>query len=198
MIKLDIINEVVNRTGITKTKAELAVETVFESMKKALSTGDRIELRGFGVFNVRPRKTGIGRTPAPARKFQSPRAKPSVSNRVRNSSPSTDFRCGFAGKTTNGSLIPASQPPPLPSSLISNGPLRVRSRQAQHRMSEPQSPVSTALDWDQQPLPTVWIISPPRQRWWLYVLFLFLTLFSTMVVGARMQFYFRNSSQSLL
>ena len=63
MIKLDIINEVVNRTGITKTKAELAVETVFESMKKALSHGDRIELRGFGVFNVRPRKTGIGRNP---------------------------------------------------------------------------------------------------------------------------------------
>ena len=27
------------------------------------STGDRIELRGFGVFNVRPRKTGIGRNP---------------------------------------------------------------------------------------------------------------------------------------
>jgi DNA-binding protein HU-beta len=63
VIKLDIINEVVNKTGITKTKAELAVETVFESMKKALSKGDRIELRGFGVFNVRPRKTGIGRNP---------------------------------------------------------------------------------------------------------------------------------------
>ena len=63
MIKLDIINEVVNKTGITKTKAELAVETVFESMKKSLSKGDRIELRGFGVFNVRPRKTGIGRNP---------------------------------------------------------------------------------------------------------------------------------------
>ena len=63
MIKLDIINEVVNRTGITKTKAELAVETVFGSMKKALTNGDRIELRGFGVFNVRPRKTGIGRNP---------------------------------------------------------------------------------------------------------------------------------------
>jgi len=50
VIKLDIINEVVNRTGITKTKAELAVETVFGSMKKALTNGDRIELRGFGVF----------------------------------------------------------------------------------------------------------------------------------------------------
>jgi DNA-binding protein HU-beta len=63
LIKLDIINEVVNRTGITKTKAEIAVETVFDSMKKALASSDRIELRGFGVFNVKPRKTGIGRNP---------------------------------------------------------------------------------------------------------------------------------------
>ena len=37
VIKLDIINEVVAKTGITKTKAELAVETVFESMKKSLA-----------------------------------------------------------------------------------------------------------------------------------------------------------------
>ena len=36
LIKLDIINEVVGKTGITKTKAEMAVETVFEHMKKAL------------------------------------------------------------------------------------------------------------------------------------------------------------------
>lgn len=63
MIKLDIIHEVVNRTGLTKTKAEIAVETVFSSMKKALAREDRIELRGFGVFNVKPRKTGIGRNP---------------------------------------------------------------------------------------------------------------------------------------
>jgi DNA-binding protein HU-beta len=63
LIKLDIINEVVSRTGITKTKAEMAVETVFESMKRALGHGERIELRGFGIFNVRPRKTGIGRNP---------------------------------------------------------------------------------------------------------------------------------------
>ncbi len=63
MIKLDIVNEVVGRTGITKTKAEIAVETVFEAMKKALAKSDRIELRGFGVFTVRRRKTGIGRNP---------------------------------------------------------------------------------------------------------------------------------------
>ncbi len=63
VIKLDLVNEVVQRTGITKTKAEIAVATVFDSIKKALVSGDRIELRGFGVFNVRARKTGIGRNP---------------------------------------------------------------------------------------------------------------------------------------
>ena len=63
MIKLDIVNQVVSRTGVSKSKAELAVETVFEAMKRALERGERLELRGFGVFNVRPRKTGIGRNP---------------------------------------------------------------------------------------------------------------------------------------
>ncbi|MCL6481371.1 MAG: integration host factor subunit beta [Firmicutes bacterium] len=63
MIKLDIINAVVQRTGITRTKAEQAVETVFDAMKQALGRGQRIELRRFGVFSVKPRKTGIGRNP---------------------------------------------------------------------------------------------------------------------------------------
>lgn len=63
MIKLDIVNRIVERTGVSRSKAELAVETVFEAMKRALQGGDRIELRGFGVFTVRPRKTGIGRNP---------------------------------------------------------------------------------------------------------------------------------------
>jgi DNA-binding protein HU-beta len=70
LIKLDIINEVVSRTGITKTKAEMAVETVFETMKKALSEGDRIELRGFGIFNVRPRKTEVAIPPGRAVRFK--------------------------------------------------------------------------------------------------------------------------------
>jgi DNA-binding protein HU-beta len=63
LIKLDIINEVVNKTGIQKAKAETAVEAVFECMKRSLGRGERIELRGFGILNVRPRKTGIGRNP---------------------------------------------------------------------------------------------------------------------------------------
>ena len=63
MIKLDIINAVVNRTGLSKAQAEQAVEAVFQRMKLALEQGDRIELRGFGIFSVRPRKTGVGRNP---------------------------------------------------------------------------------------------------------------------------------------
>ena len=63
MVKQDIVTEVVHRTGLSKTRAEMAVEAVFETMKRAIERGDRIELRGFGVFNIRPRKTGIGRNP---------------------------------------------------------------------------------------------------------------------------------------
>ncbi len=63
MIKHDIIQQVVERTGLPRNKSEAAVDAIFERLKKALAAGERIELRGFGVFNVRPRKTGIGRNP---------------------------------------------------------------------------------------------------------------------------------------
>jgi nucleoid DNA-binding protein len=63
LIKQDIIHQVIERTGLQRNKAEAAVDTVFETLKRALAEGQRIELRGFGVFNVRPRKTGIGRNP---------------------------------------------------------------------------------------------------------------------------------------
>ena len=75
MIKLDIVNAVVNRTGVSRTKAEQAVETVFQAMKSALGKGERIELRRFGVFNVRPRKTGIGRNPRTGQEVSIPPGK---------------------------------------------------------------------------------------------------------------------------
>lgn len=49
--------------GITKVKAEIAVDSVFDALKTAMKKGERIELRGFGVFVVKPRKSGIGRNP---------------------------------------------------------------------------------------------------------------------------------------
>jgi DNA-binding protein HU-beta len=63
VIKLDLVNKAVSATGVTRTKAEKAVETVFEALKNAMGRGQRVELRRFGVFNVKPRKTGIGRNP---------------------------------------------------------------------------------------------------------------------------------------
>jgi Zn-dependent protease len=57
-------------------------------------------------------------------------------------------------------------------------------------MSEPTSTFPTALDWEQQHEPGVWVIPCQRQRWWLYRLFFALTMFSTTVVGARMQYNF--------
>ncbi|HXF42123.1 MAG TPA: HU family DNA-binding protein [Pyrinomonadaceae bacterium] len=63
MIKLDIVNILAEKTGVPKQKAEQVVDSLFNAMKEALARGRRIELRGFGVFVVKPRKRGIGRNP---------------------------------------------------------------------------------------------------------------------------------------
>ncbi len=63
MIKTDIINNVAKAADITRIKAVVAVEAVLDAMKDSMKRGERIELRGFGVFQVKPRKKGIGRNP---------------------------------------------------------------------------------------------------------------------------------------
>lgn len=63
MIKSDIVNRVAEETELPRTKAAQAVDTILEALKEALKDGKRIELRGFGVFQVRDRKRGIGRNP---------------------------------------------------------------------------------------------------------------------------------------
>lgn len=75
MIKLDIVNAVVSKAAISRARAEQAVETVFESLKNAMGRGQRIELRRFGVFSVRPRKTGIGRNPRTGQEVNIPPGK---------------------------------------------------------------------------------------------------------------------------
>jgi DNA-binding protein HU-beta len=72
MIKVDIINEVSKAADITKVKAEVAVEAVLEAMKDSMMRGERIELRGFGVFQVKPRKRGIGRNPRTGKEVKIP------------------------------------------------------------------------------------------------------------------------------
>jgi len=63
VIKNDIINSVAETAGVPRPQATKAVETVISVLRNALARGDRIELRGFGVFMVKPRKKGIGRNP---------------------------------------------------------------------------------------------------------------------------------------
>jgi Zn-dependent protease len=46
--------------------------------------------------------------------------------------------------------------------------------------------------FESEPAPQVWILMPPYRRVWLYVLFFLLTMFSTLVVGARMEFNFMH------
>lgn len=75
MIKADIINRVAVDANVTKVKAVEAVEAVFEAMKTAMREGDRIELRGFGVFQVKPRKKGIGRNPRTGHEVRIPPGK---------------------------------------------------------------------------------------------------------------------------
>lgn len=76
MIKIDIVNEVADTvSNLTKVKAEKAVDTIFEMMKEALKEGDRIELRGFGVFQIKPRKKGIGRNPRTGKEVKIPPGK---------------------------------------------------------------------------------------------------------------------------
>lgn len=63
MIKADIVSRVAEASDVSRVKAAAAVDTVLAAMKSALSDGKRIELRGFGVFQVRDRKRGVGRNP---------------------------------------------------------------------------------------------------------------------------------------
>ena len=75
MIKSDLVERVMLATGLSKPKASEAVNALFDGMKNALLRGDRIELRGFGVFQVKDRKRGIGRNPKTGREVEIPPGK---------------------------------------------------------------------------------------------------------------------------
>ncbi|MCY4189354.1 MAG: integration host factor subunit beta [Bryobacterales bacterium] len=75
MIKADLVECVVESTGLSKNLARIAVETILDTMRAAIVRGERIELRGFGVFEIRPRKTGIGRNPKTGEEVRIPPGK---------------------------------------------------------------------------------------------------------------------------
>ncbi len=63
MTKSELIERVAQEAGMTKGRAEMVVNTIFDSMTSALIAGDGIEIRGFGSFTVRTYKSYEGRNP---------------------------------------------------------------------------------------------------------------------------------------
>jgi len=63
MNKSDLINQVSSDTGLTKTKAGQVINSITESVKSALSNGDKVTLVGFGSFSSSKRKARKGRNP---------------------------------------------------------------------------------------------------------------------------------------
>jgi len=63
MIKADLVKTVMEVTDLPHGKAAEAVNAIFDALREALARGERIELRGFGVFLVKDRKRGVGRNP---------------------------------------------------------------------------------------------------------------------------------------
>ena len=63
MTKSQLIDVVAQRGGITRKRAEHAVNTIFQSMLEALIRGDRIEIRGFGSFKTKHYPAYTGRNP---------------------------------------------------------------------------------------------------------------------------------------
>ena len=63
MTKADLVEEVVKVSRLSKKHAEIIVNSVFTSIIEALHRDDKIELRGFGSFRVRRRRSRQGRNP---------------------------------------------------------------------------------------------------------------------------------------
>lgn len=64
MTKSVLIEKVAEKVeGLTRNQTEIVVDTVFDSIKKALVSGEKIEIRGFGNFRLKTRNPRKARNP---------------------------------------------------------------------------------------------------------------------------------------
>lgn len=63
MTKSELVRQVAAETGLSLAETERAVDSVFDTMIASMNEGKRIELRGFGVFEVREYDGYMGRNP---------------------------------------------------------------------------------------------------------------------------------------
>lgn len=75
MTKAELVDEVARAVQVTKKQAETIVNIVFDSIVESLRAGEKIELRGFGSFRLRSRKSRTGRNPKTGQKVDVPSKK---------------------------------------------------------------------------------------------------------------------------
>lgn len=63
MTKAELISQVAAKSGLAKKDAAQAVEAFFDAVTEALAQGDRVQIVGFGTFEVREREARSGRNP---------------------------------------------------------------------------------------------------------------------------------------
>ena len=63
MNKTELVSAVAEKTEFTKKDAEKAINAVLEAVEEALAKGDKVQLVGFGTFEVRERAARTGRNP---------------------------------------------------------------------------------------------------------------------------------------
>lgn len=75
MNKTDLVSAVAGQVGITKKDAEKVINAFFTTVADALKAGDKVQLIGFGTFEVRSRQARKGRNPQTGAEINIPAAK---------------------------------------------------------------------------------------------------------------------------
>lgn len=63
MTKADLVEQMAEKTGLTRTDVAATVDAFLDSVKQSLENGHNIEIRGFGTFKIKPRKARKARNP---------------------------------------------------------------------------------------------------------------------------------------
>src|ERR1700690_2982724 len=72
MTKAELIDEVARVVEMSRKDSEVIVESIFDSIVRALRTGEKIEIRGFGSFRTRQRQPRTGRNPKTGTRVEVP------------------------------------------------------------------------------------------------------------------------------
>ena len=75
MNKTELIAAVAAKTGITKKDAESIVSATFDTIAQELKKGEKIQVSGFGIFEVKEREARVGRNPRTKEAIQIPATK---------------------------------------------------------------------------------------------------------------------------